>query len=91
MTKSALPRDYTIADASPLYFLPNDNLADEVLVPGFRDATKARVMIGFFSSSVLVEFPRVVIRNFRIKTGDQDIPLWEFGKGIEQYIYFCIL
>ncbi len=55
MIKSGLPRDYTIADASPLYFLPNDNLAEEVLVPGFRDASTARCMIGFFSSSVLVE------------------------------------
>lgn len=55
MTKSGLPRDYTVADASPLYFLPNDNLAEEVLVPAFRDAADARCMIGFFSSSVLVE------------------------------------
>lgn len=37
----------------PLYFLPNDNLPDEVLIPCFRVAGKASCMVGFFSSAVL--------------------------------------
>lgn len=43
-------------DASrPLYFLPRDDLAGEVLIPGFRHASAARCMVGFFSSSVLAD------------------------------------
>ena len=37
----------------PLYFLPADPLAEEVLIPGFRAASKVDCMVGFFSSSVL--------------------------------------
>lgn len=37
----------------PLYFLPNDPLAEEVLIPGFKSATKVDCMVGFFSSMVL--------------------------------------
>ena len=33
--------------------LPADPLADEVLIPGFRTATKVDCMVGFFSSEVL--------------------------------------
>lgn len=39
----------------PLYFLPSDPLANEVLIPGFRAADKVDCMVGFFSSAVLVE------------------------------------
>ena len=37
----------------PLYFLPNDSLADEVLIPGFQTAASVDCMVGFFSSGVL--------------------------------------
>ena len=37
----------------PLYFLPNDPLADEVLIPGFQVAASVDCMAGFFSSEVL--------------------------------------
>ncbi|WP_337996931.1 DEAD/DEAH box helicase family protein [Oleispirillum naphthae] len=43
----------TLNDAKPLYFIPNDNLIDEVLVPAFQEAQKASCMVGFFSSAVL--------------------------------------
>lgn len=39
----------------PLYILPADPLADEVLIPGFRNAGKVDCMVGFFSSAVLAE------------------------------------
>lgn len=42
-----------LQDIRPLYFLPNDPLAEEVLIPGFRTAAKVDCMVGFFSSSVL--------------------------------------
>jgi len=37
----------------PLYLLPNDPLAEEVLIPGFWNADKVDCMVGFFSSGVL--------------------------------------
>lgn len=37
----------------PLYVLPNDSLAEEVLIEGFRMAAEASCMVGFFSSAVL--------------------------------------
>lgn len=37
----------------PLYMLPDDPLAEEVLIPGFRAASKVDCMVGFFSSEVL--------------------------------------
>ncbi len=37
----------------PLYILPTDPLAEEVLIPGFRAAGKVDCMVGFFSSEVL--------------------------------------
>ncbi len=37
----------------PLYMLPADPLAEEVLIPGFRVAGKVDCMVGFFSSEVL--------------------------------------
>lgn len=42
-----------LLDIRPLYILPNDPLAEEVLVPGFRSAAKVDCMVGFFASSVL--------------------------------------
>jgi superfamily II DNA or RNA helicase len=43
----------TLREIRPLYFLPADPLAEEVLIPGFRTAAKVDCMVGFFSSSVL--------------------------------------
>lgn len=40
-------------DAHPLYMLPADPLAEEVLIPGFQAAGKVDCMVGFFSSEVL--------------------------------------
>ena len=37
----------------PLYMLPVDPLAEEVLIPGFQGAGKVDCMVGFFSSEVL--------------------------------------
>ena len=37
----------------PLYILPTDPLAEEVLIPGFRTAGKVDCMVGFFSSEIL--------------------------------------
>ena len=45
----------SLQDVRPLYLLPNDCLADEVLVPGFHSATNVDCMVGFFSSQVLAE------------------------------------
>ena len=38
----------------PLYILPDDLLAEEVLIPGFQNSTNVDCMVGFFSSEVLV-------------------------------------
>ena len=37
----------------PLYMLPSDPFAEEVLIPGFKGAQKVDCMVGFFSSKVL--------------------------------------
>ena len=37
----------------PLYMLPSDPLAEEVLIPAFQTAGKVDCMVGFFSSEVL--------------------------------------
>jgi len=42
-----------LEEARPLYMLPADPLADEVLIPGFQLAEKVDCMVGFFSSQVL--------------------------------------
>jgi superfamily II DNA or RNA helicase/HKD family nuclease len=42
-------------DAKPLYFLPRDKVADEVLIPGFGGAASADCMMGFFSSGALAD------------------------------------
>lgn len=39
--------------ARPLYFLPAEPLAEEVLIPGFKNAARVDCMVGFFSSEVL--------------------------------------
>src|SRR5262245_51468456 len=41
--------------ARPLYFLPRDDLPGEVLIPGFRHASAACCMAGFFSSRALAD------------------------------------
>lgn len=43
----------SLGNVQPLYMLPNDSLAEEVLIPGFRAAKKVACMVGFFSSHVL--------------------------------------
>jgi len=45
----------SLTNIRPLYFLPIDPLAEEVLIPGFRAAEKVDCMVGFFSSSVLAQ------------------------------------
>ena len=42
------------SDIKPLYMLPEDPLAEEVLIPGFQIADQVDCMAGFFSSEVLV-------------------------------------
>ncbi len=43
----------SLEDIRPLYFLPEDPLAEEVLIPCFQAAAKVDCMVGFFSSGVL--------------------------------------
>ena len=43
----------SLEEVRPLYMLPADPLAEEVLIPGFRAASKVDCMVGFFSSEVL--------------------------------------
>ncbi|MXY25153.1 MAG: DEAD/DEAH box helicase [Acidobacteria bacterium] len=50
MNEPALRR---LDEARPLYMLPADPLAEEVLIPGFRAAARVDCMVGFFSSEVL--------------------------------------
>lgn len=42
-----------VHDFRPLYMLPTDPLADEVLIPAFTTADSVDCMVGFFSSEVL--------------------------------------
>jgi hypothetical protein len=44
----------SLKNIRPLYFLPNEPLADEVLTPGFRVAEQVDCIGGYFSSDVLV-------------------------------------
>jgi hypothetical protein len=37
----------------PLYFLPRDPFAEEVLIPAFGVADRVDCMVGFFSSAIL--------------------------------------
>ena len=43
-----------IPDIRPLYILPKEPVAEEVLIPGFKSATQVNCMMGFFSSEILV-------------------------------------
>ena len=43
----------SLRDIRPLYILPNDPLAEEVLIEGFRTAANVDCMVGFFSSKIL--------------------------------------
>ena len=43
----------SLTDIRPLYFLPNEPLAEEVLIPAFKASEKVDCMVGFFSSEVL--------------------------------------
>ncbi|MAT94183.1 MAG: hypothetical protein CME59_16500 [Halioglobus sp.] len=47
------PNLRTLEEVRPLYMLPADPLAEEVLIPGFQAADKVDCMVGFFSSEVL--------------------------------------
>lgn len=44
---------YALQGIRPLYLLPSDPLAEEVLIPSFLVADKVDCMVGFFASSVL--------------------------------------
>lgn len=39
----------------PLYFLPTDPFAEEILIPGFQASDRVDCMVGFFSSAILAE------------------------------------
>ena len=43
-----------IPDIRPLYILPKEPVAEDVLIPGFKFATQVNCMMGFFSSEILV-------------------------------------
>ena len=43
----------SLDEIQPLYILPTDPFAEEVLIPGFKAAEKVDCMVGFFSSEVL--------------------------------------
>lgn len=45
----------TLKEARPLYFLPADDLAEEVLIPAYMSCTSAECMAGFFSSEALAD------------------------------------
>ena len=53
LSEKAQPALRWLDGARPLYILPADPLADEVLIPGFQAAAKVDCMVGFFSSEVL--------------------------------------
>ena len=52
-TVTALRALRSLNEVRPLYILPADPLAEEVLIPGFRVAGRVDCMAGFFSSEVL--------------------------------------
>ena len=43
-----------VTDIKPLYILPDDPFAEEVLIPCFKSSSRVDCMMGFFSSEVLV-------------------------------------
>ena len=46
----------TLTNIHPIYLLPSDPLAEEVLIPAFRKSSNVDCMAGFFSSEVLTSF-----------------------------------
>ena len=52
--RSVIQNFRSASDIKPLYMLPDDPLAEEVLIPGFQIADQVDCMAGFFSSEVLV-------------------------------------
>lgn len=52
-TETAKRKLRSLTGVRPLYMLPSDPLAEEVLIPGFQAAGKVDCMVGFFSSEVL--------------------------------------
>ena len=52
----------------PLYMLPVDPLAEEVLIPGFQAADKVSCMVGFFSSEVLASLAPGLARSYLINS-----------------------
>ena len=44
----------SVTDIRPLYILPDDSVAEEVLIPCFQSTAQVDCMMGFFSSEVLV-------------------------------------
>ena len=65
MSDSASAQDYfqvaaermnklrALTNIQPLYILPHDPFGEEVLIPGFKNATAVDCMAGFFSSQIL--------------------------------------
>ncbi len=53
LTAMQEPKLRSLEGIRPLYMLPVDPLAEEVLIPGFQAADKVSCMVGFFSSQVL--------------------------------------
>lgn len=53
LTAMQEPKLRSLEGIRPLYMLPVDPLAEEVLIPGFQAADKVSCMVGFFSSEVL--------------------------------------
>ena len=47
------PLPQVFSGTKPLYWLPDEPLAEEVLIPGFAAATSVDSMVGFFSSEAL--------------------------------------
>ena len=52
--RSVIQNFRSASDIKPLYMLPDDPLAEEVLIPGFQIADQVDCMAGYFSSEVLV-------------------------------------
>lgn len=45
-----------MASAEPIYILPKDDVAEQVIVPALKASQSAQVMIGYFSSASFAEF-----------------------------------
>ena len=55
LIKTSSKTSHLLDDVRPLYLLPKEPLAEEVLIPGFRTSDSVDCMFGFFSSSVLAD------------------------------------